>query len=102
MSMKRREIPRRGLFRAFGLLTATAAILPFLGRVSGAVGVAPEKQDVRVRDLARRREAILPRGGTYDHESQQMRDYEIKLADTGTDTDEDQEQSTTFWDGESQ
>jgi hypothetical protein len=52
--------------------------------------------------LARPRTAQLPKGGTYDHESQQMKGYDIKIADTGTATDEDQGQSTTFWDGEKQ
>jgi hypothetical protein len=46
------------------------------------------------------RKARLPTGGTYDHAPQEMKGYNLRIADTGTATDEDHPQSTTFWDGE--
>jgi hypothetical protein len=55
---------------------------------------------VRIMDLARRRRAYLPEGGTYDHERQERRGYTINVAGSSTRSDEDAGGSTTFWDGE--
>jgi len=83
---------RRALVGWLGTLAGGAVLLSVDGRSKGPI--VPS-------NLARPRTAQLPKGGTYDHESQQMKGYDIKIADTGTATDEDQEQSTTYWDGES-
>ena len=91
---------RRALVGWLGVLAGGAALVP-LGRRSAHASAALRRSTVLPQDLARPRGSQLPTGGAYDHASQQMKDYDIKIADTGTDTDEDQGSSTTFWDGES-
>jgi hypothetical protein len=71
-------------------------------QLGGAANAATsDRQGLGPTDLARPRKAQLPTGGKYDHASQEMKGYNLRIADTGTATDEDKEQSTTFWDGES-
>lgn len=91
--MGAKKYTRRALVSWLGTLAGGAVFLSVNGR---------SENSIVPRNLARPRSAQLPKGGTYDHQSQQMTGYDIKIADTGTDTDEDQEQSTTFWDGEKQ
>jgi hypothetical protein len=92
---------RRALVGWLGTLAGAAALLP-LSRRSAQASTALNRSRLVPDDLARPRTAQLPTGGTYDHASQQMKGYDIKIADTGTATDEDQGNSTTFWDGEKQ
>lgn len=93
------KISRRALIRLAGLFSGAIAALPLT--LGAARASASAKQGSITPDrLARPRGSQLPTGGIYDHETQQMKGYDLKLADTGTATDEDQGSSTTFWDGE--
>lgn len=97
--MRTKKYTRRALVGWLGTLVGSAVLLP-LGRRTARAHTALRQGTVLPEDLARPRTSQLPTGGTYDHESQQMKGYDTKIADTGTATDEDQGSSTTFWDGE--
>jgi hypothetical protein len=91
---------RSAVFRRI-LLSAFAGLASMM-QLGGAANAATtnDRPGLRPTDLARPRKAQLPTGGKYDHASQEMKGYNLRIADTGTATDEDQGQSTTFWDGE--
>jgi hypothetical protein len=91
---------RSEIFRRILLVFAGVASLMQLGGAAIAA-TTRDRPGLGPTDLARPRKAQLPTGGTYDHASQEMKGYNLRIADTGTATDEDQPQSTTFWDGES-
>lgn len=99
--MSTKRYTRRSLVGWLGTLVGGAVLLP-LGRRPARANMALRQSTLLPDDLARPRTSQLPTGGTYDHESQQMKGYDIEIADTGTATDEDQGGSTTFWDGEKQ
>lgn len=101
-----RHTDRRAFLRRLGVVAAAAALIPVARAAQAArgeygAGTEASKRPQGVTDLARERTARLPKGGTYDHQSQQMTGYEIDVAGTATGGGEDNCcGSTTFWDGE--
>jgi hypothetical protein len=57
---------------------------------------------IMLKDLARPRKTVLPTKGRYDHDLQQMKGANWGPLASTTQSDEDSESSTTFWDGERQ
>lgn len=97
-------IARRRVLGGLAVVGAGLAALVLAGRKAHAAlstTTKPGDAGVTVGDLARPRASRLPRGGTYDHTTQEMKDYRIDVAGTSTGGGEDDCcQSTTFWDGE--
>ncbi len=100
------HLARRRVLGRLGLAVLGLAVLPIARKANAALGPGIDSPKdgqgpLGITDLTRPRTAKLPKGGVYDHETQQMTDYEINVAGTSTGGGEDNCcQSTTFWDGE--
>jgi hypothetical protein len=99
MSDQKPDLGRRRLLGRLALAMGGTVALPFAARAATLPGGG---DGLRVSDLARRRKAHLPEGGTYDYETQEMKGYKLHVAGSTTRSDEDAGGSTTFWDGERQ
>jgi len=101
MSDQKPDLGRRRLLGRLVLALGGIVALPFGARAATTLP-GQGGDGLRVSDLARRRKAHLPEGGTYDYETQEMKGYKLHMAGSTTRSDEDAGGSTTFWDGERQ